>query len=81
VALKSSHGYETESSKLFMRATVLVSDLLTFVPAMMSFVDSYYSDEPIILRVCIVVQVFFETECCVELCPYVLAVESIIRPH
>jgi hypothetical protein len=33
IALHSSRGYETPSSKLFMRYTVLLSDLLVFLSA------------------------------------------------
>jgi alpha-1,3-glucosyltransferase len=34
VALTSSHGYETSTSKVIMRLTVLFSDILLFIPAL-----------------------------------------------
>ncbi|KAJ7531399.1 hypothetical protein O6H91_14G042300 [Diphasiastrum complanatum] len=42
VALKASRGYETPSSKLLMRWTVLSSDAFVFFPAAILFVISYY---------------------------------------
>ncbi len=33
VALRSSRGYESATSKLLMRASVLVSDIITYLPA------------------------------------------------
>ena len=41
VALNTSRGYETPSSKLFMRNSVLVCDLLTFIPAVIAFIGVY----------------------------------------
>lgn len=37
-ALDSSRGFESEESKVFMRSTVLVSDLLIYVPAILGLV-------------------------------------------
>ncbi|XP_075037912.1 dolichyl pyrophosphate Man9GlcNAc2 alpha-1,3-glucosyltransferase [Mixophyes fleayi] len=37
VALISSHGYESLHHKLFMRATVLVADLLVYIPAVLLY--------------------------------------------
>ena len=37
-ALDTSRGTETPDSKVFMRATVLLSDLLVYVPAVLLFV-------------------------------------------
>lgn len=37
-ALEVSRGYETQESKTFMRATVLLSDLLVYFPAVFLFV-------------------------------------------
>ncbi|GAQ86987.1 alpha-1,3-glucosyltransferase [Klebsormidium nitens] len=42
VGLESSRGYETPSSKLLMRWTVLLSDVLVFFPAAWWFVRAYY---------------------------------------
>ncbi|THU87032.1 hypothetical protein K435DRAFT_731058 [Dendrothele bispora CBS 962.96] len=36
-ALKSSRGIETESSKVFMRSTVVISDALVYIPAVFMF--------------------------------------------
>ena len=41
--LTSSRGWESEATKLFMRGTVLVSDLLIFIPAVYFFVTSFYT--------------------------------------
>jgi len=51
VALLHSHGYETASSKLLMRLTVLVSDLLIFFPASLACVRILYGQEPSSSRV------------------------------
>ncbi|XP_028666773.2 dolichyl pyrophosphate Man9GlcNAc2 alpha-1,3-glucosyltransferase [Erpetoichthys calabaricus] len=40
VALKSSHGYESQAHKLFMRATVLAADLIVYIPAV--FMYAFY---------------------------------------
>jgi len=40
VALGSSHGYETESSKMFMRLTVVSCDLVVFFPALWFFIST-----------------------------------------
>lgn len=40
-ALKTSRGMEGENLKVFMRATVAVSDYLTFVPAAVLFARYY----------------------------------------
>ncbi|GLJ43800.1 hypothetical protein SUGI_0911850 [Cryptomeria japonica] len=42
VALHTSRGYETPSSKLLMRWTVLSSDVLIFFPAVLFFIFAYY---------------------------------------
>ncbi len=44
LALNSSRGYETPHSKLFMRATVIIADLVCFLPAAYLFVDTYYQN-------------------------------------
>jgi len=41
VALHSSRGYESYQHKLFMRYTVLVADLLIFIPAIMLYYFSF----------------------------------------
>eukprot|EP00658_Telonema_sp_P-2_P070237 TRINITY_DN59815_c0_g1_i2.p1 TRINITY_DN59815_c0_g1~~TRINITY_DN59815_c0_g1_i2.p1 ORF type:complete len:525 (-),score=112.50 TRINITY_DN59815_c0_g1_i2:200-1774(-) len=46
VELRESRGYETPSSKLFMRATVLVADGCILLPALWLFVSSFYRAEP-----------------------------------
>lgn len=43
VALHKSRGYETPSSKLLMRWTVLSSDAFVFFPAALCFVAAYYA--------------------------------------
>jgi alpha-1,3-glucosyltransferase len=42
VALHSSRGTETPETKLFMRASAIVSDVLVFFPAAVAFVTSYH---------------------------------------
>ncbi|KAG2433128.1 hypothetical protein HYH02_012829 [Chlamydomonas schloesseri] len=42
VALVSSHGYETSSSKTLMRWTVIVADLLIYIPACLVAVAVFY---------------------------------------
>nr|XP_060629638.1 dolichyl pyrophosphate Man9GlcNAc2 alpha-1,3-glucosyltransferase [Anolis sagrei ordinatus] len=37
VALHTSHGYESQPHKLFMRTTVLVADLLIYIPAVVLY--------------------------------------------
>lgn len=41
--LHSSRGYESETSKLFMRSTVIVADAALFLPAVYAFVSTYYA--------------------------------------
>jgi len=41
VALDKSRGIETETSKFFMRSTVVVWDLLVYVPALVMFVKTW----------------------------------------
>jgi alpha-1,3-glucosyltransferase len=42
VALHDSRGHETSSSKLFMRSSVIISDLFILIPAIIWFVRHYY---------------------------------------
>lgn len=42
VALYTSRGIETESSKLFMRSSVIVMDVLVYFPAVYLFLNSYF---------------------------------------
>lgn len=42
VALLTSRGYETATSKLFMRISVVIMDLLVYIPAVVLFCRSYY---------------------------------------
>ncbi|XP_075792267.1 dolichyl pyrophosphate Man9GlcNAc2 alpha-1,3-glucosyltransferase [Pelodiscus sinensis] len=37
IALHTSHGYESQPHKLFMRATVLIADLLVYIPAVVLY--------------------------------------------
>ncbi|XP_037682953.1 dolichyl pyrophosphate Man9GlcNAc2 alpha-1,3-glucosyltransferase isoform X1 [Choloepus didactylus] len=37
IALHTSHGYESQAHKLFMRATVFVADLLIYIPAVVLY--------------------------------------------
>lgn len=37
VALKASHGHETPEHKMWMRASVLLADILVYVPAVLAF--------------------------------------------
>ncbi|KAK9833048.1 hypothetical protein WJX74_005586 [Apatococcus lobatus] len=46
VALKSSRGYETQSSKVLMRWTVLAFDLLVYFPAMLACVAVFGARRP-----------------------------------
>lgn len=46
VALHKSRGLESPGLKLFMRATVLVADLLVLFPAALLFVQTYYRNKP-----------------------------------
>jgi len=41
VALDKSRGIETEANKFFMRSTVVVWDLLVYVPALVMFVKTW----------------------------------------
>ena len=43
VALHSSRGFETVESRVFMRLTVLLCDLVVYIPAVWLFCKSYYS--------------------------------------
>ncbi|KAK5581421.1 hypothetical protein RB653_001453 [Dictyostelium firmibasis] len=45
--LFTSRGYETDSSKLFMRMTVIVSDLLIWLPSVWFFVKTFYKQRNI----------------------------------
>lgn len=42
--LGKSRGIETEESKIFMRSTVLVSDLLVYIPALIFFVHAWHNN-------------------------------------
>ncbi|CAG8632692.1 23893_t:CDS:2 [Cetraspora pellucida] len=42
-ALDSSHGYESDESKLFMRSTVLVCEYLIYVPAVLIFTNWWFA--------------------------------------
>ena len=44
VTLESSRGYETPSHKVFMRFTVILSDLLVYLPGAVAFARSFGSD-------------------------------------
>ncbi|XP_031339887.1 dolichyl pyrophosphate Man9GlcNAc2 alpha-1,3-glucosyltransferase [Photinus pyralis] len=46
VSLTKSRGYETEEHKLFMRYTVLLVDLLLFIPAAVVYFKSVYKKNP-----------------------------------
>uniref|UniRef100_A0A673UXN8 Alpha-1,3-glucosyltransferase n=1 Tax=Suricata suricatta TaxID=37032 RepID=A0A673UXN8_SURSU len=37
IALHTSHGYESQAHKLFMRTTVLIADLLIYIPAVVLY--------------------------------------------
>jgi alpha-1,3-glucosyltransferase len=43
MALFTSRGYESVTSKLFMRGTVIAADLVVFLPAVYAFVNTYYA--------------------------------------
>jgi alpha-1,3-glucosyltransferase len=43
MALHASRGYESVTSKLFMRGTVIAADLVLFLPAVYSFVATYHA--------------------------------------
>ncbi|ELR22906.1 glucosyltransferase [Acanthamoeba castellanii str. Neff] len=43
MALFTSRGYESVTSKLFMRGTVIAADLAVFLPAVYAFVNTYYA--------------------------------------
>ena len=43
-ALDTSRGIESEESKVFMRTTVLLSDLLVYIPAVVLFVRAWHSN-------------------------------------
>nr|XP_027076689.1 probable dolichyl pyrophosphate Man9GlcNAc2 alpha-1,3-glucosyltransferase isoform X2 [Coffea arabica] len=47
VSLYTSRGYESYIGKLLMRWTVLSSDALIFFPAVLYFINVYYSGKPI----------------------------------
>lgn len=47
VALHASRGYETDHHKLFMRYSVLLADILTFIPAVYIFFIVAAKDDPI----------------------------------
>ncbi|XP_026638142.1 dolichyl pyrophosphate Man9GlcNAc2 alpha-1,3-glucosyltransferase isoform X2 [Microtus ochrogaster] len=46
VALHTSRGYESQEHKLFMRATVLVADLLIYIPAVLLYCNSLKESSP-----------------------------------
>lgn len=46
VALNTSHGFESYNLKLFMRATVLVSDCLLYFPATILYIRTFLSRYP-----------------------------------
>ncbi|EFA77077.1 glycosyltransferase [Heterostelium album PN500] len=50
MALYTSRGYESKSSKLFMRSTVIVSDLLIWLPAVLFFVQTFYKEQSLLKR-------------------------------
>jgi len=60
MALFTSRGYDTPSSKLFMRSTVMASDLLVFLPAVIAFVGIHYArrstEEQFVLLLLLVLQ-------------------------
>ncbi|KAF2076732.1 hypothetical protein CYY_001989 [Polysphondylium violaceum] len=49
--LFTSRGYETDTSKLFMRATVIISDLVVWLPSVWFFVNTYYNDKDLGSRI------------------------------
>jgi len=58
VALHTSRGYESSSSKLFMRMTVIIADLLIFFPAVYLFSKSFrqYHSAVIIQSIFLILQ-------------------------
>jgi alpha-1,3-glucosyltransferase len=42
MTLYESRGYETTTHKVFMRMSVIISELITFIPAVICFVNIYY---------------------------------------
>lgn len=42
MTLYESRGYETNTHKVFMRMSVILSELLTFIPAVIYFFNTYY---------------------------------------
>ena len=52
VALTESRGHESAGLKSFMRATVLVSDLLVYIPAILAFCFWGVKDSPFVSQVC-----------------------------
>jgi hypothetical protein len=46
MTLFASRGYESVTSKLFMRGTVIAADVLIFLPAAYTFVNTYYAALP-----------------------------------
>src|SRR5690606_5084698 len=53
MALFTSRGYESPTSKLFMRSTVVVADLFILLPAIFLFVRWFYRSEPLHRKVSI----------------------------
>lgn len=51
VALHTSRGAETAGVKLFMRSTVLVADMLIYLPAVVLFIQLHYGNEAWFRRV------------------------------
>ena len=47
MALYDSRGYETDSSKVFMRLSVLLVDLLLFVPGVWAFCRRFYRERSV----------------------------------
>ncbi|KYR01097.1 glycosyltransferase [Tieghemostelium lacteum] len=45
--LYSSRGYQSESSKLFMRLTVILSDIVIWIPSVVFFVQTFYQHQPL----------------------------------
>ena len=66
MALFTSRGYESVTSKLFMRGTVIAADLVIFLPAVYAFVTTYYASLSWSKRVPpTTIHSFFFFQCCV----------------
>ena len=57
VALDASRGIETDTSKLFMRFTVLVLDALVYVPALLMFTRTWLACRSRRTQVCFLKQI------------------------